>query len=110
MTVSNDTADLYRYFDATPHAEYLYACVKETIDIDLRREVHFLGFYDEALKATQEIVDMPDTKAALLIKLIDQNGGRLSKSKRTQFQELTDDEVARIEEAIHQASERKTGG
>ena len=59
----NDTADLYRYFDATPHAEYLYSCIQETINVDLRKELHFLSFYDEALKATLEIVDMPDQES-----------------------------------------------
>jgi hypothetical protein len=33
--VKNDTADFYRFFDATPHAEFLYACVKKTIEEDL---------------------------------------------------------------------------
>jgi len=31
MTVHNQTASLYRFFDATPHAEYLYHCIEETI-------------------------------------------------------------------------------
>src|SRR5205823_11050275 len=31
MTVLNDTADLYRYFDATIEAEYLFACIEDTI-------------------------------------------------------------------------------
>ncbi len=31
----NDTGDFYRYFDATAHAEFLYACVRKTIEEDL---------------------------------------------------------------------------
>ncbi|MBZ9909526.1 MULTISPECIES: Fic family protein [Mesorhizobium] len=32
FNVLNDTGDFYRYFDATPHAEFLYACVRRTIE------------------------------------------------------------------------------
>jgi hypothetical protein len=32
VRVLNDTADFYRFFDATPHAEFLYGCVKKTIE------------------------------------------------------------------------------
>ncbi len=35
IEVTNDTADLYRYFDCTAEAEFLYACVARTIVHDL---------------------------------------------------------------------------
>jgi len=34
LRVLNDTADFYRYFDATRHAEFLYACVEHVIEQD----------------------------------------------------------------------------
>jgi len=42
VKVLSDTADFYRFFDATPHAEFLYACVKKTIEEDLPHETDFL--------------------------------------------------------------------
>ena len=42
VKVLNDTADYYRFFDATPHAEFLYSRVKKTIEEDLPRETDFL--------------------------------------------------------------------
>jgi hypothetical protein len=36
----------------------------------------------------------------MLVRLIVQNKGRLAKSKRDLFSEITDDELARIEQAI----------
>jgi Fic family protein len=38
VTVLNDTVDFYRFFDATPHAEFLYECVRQTIEQDLPNE------------------------------------------------------------------------
>jgi hypothetical protein len=100
MTVLNDTKSLYRYFDATAQAEYLYQCVAETIEKDLREEIGFIVKYDRALDETKEIVDMPDKRASLLVRLIMQNKGALAKSKRDLFSEITDDELGRIEQAI----------
>jgi Fic family protein len=100
MTVKNDTARLYRYFDATAQAEYLYRCIEETIHRDLRDEIGFLAVFDAALRATLNIVDMPNRRAALLVRLVLQNKGKLSKGKRTTFAEITDQEVDRIETAV----------
>jgi hypothetical protein len=38
----NVSADFYRYFDATPQAEFLYVCVKETALEDLPMETDYL--------------------------------------------------------------------
>jgi Fic family protein len=100
MTVLNETKNLYQYFDATPQAEYLYECVAETIEKDLREEIGFIERYDRALDETKEIVDMPDKRASLLVRLILQNKGRLAKNKRDLFSEVTDEELAKMEKAI----------
>jgi len=100
MTVRNETARLYRYFDATAQAEYLYRCIEETIHRDLRDEIGFLAVFDAALRATLNIVDMPNRRASLLVRLILQNKGKLSKGKQASFAEITDQEVDRIEAAV----------
>jgi hypothetical protein len=106
MTVENETSNLYRYWDATRFAEYLYSCVAETIRRDLREELGFLAVFDQALAEVMNIVDMPDRRASLLIRLILQNHGTLSKNKREkEFPELTDEEILSIESAIQAISE-----
>jgi len=103
LTVLNSTDKLYRYYDATPQAEYLYEAVAETIHKDLREEIEFLEVFDKALAATRTIVDMPNARASLLVRLILQNHGTLSLRKRRQFPELQDEEIARIESGIFRA-------
>lgn len=106
MTVVNETGALYRFFDATPQAEYLFDCIEETIGRDLHQELTFLKFFDASMKAVMGIVDMPNQRAALLIRLIHQNKGKLSKAKRDSFSELSDDEIAKIETAITHAAQQ----
>ncbi len=103
-TVLNDTADLYRYFDATTQTEYLFDCIDDTISRDLKTELEFLKFFDTAVRSVMEIVDMPNQRAALLVRLIHQNKGKLSKGKRQIFTELTDEEIGGIESAIRTAN------
>jgi hypothetical protein len=100
LTVLNATDKLYRYYDATPQAEYLYEAVAETIRKDLREEIEFLDVFEKAMAAAQSIVDMPNVRASLLVRYIIQNHGTLSGKKRRQFPELRDEEIAGIEEAI----------
>lgn len=97
VQVKNDTADFYRFFDATPHAEFLYSCVERTIDVDLPAETKFLTSYDMFRHAAADIVDMPDRLLDLLFRFLHQNAGVLSKRGRKEFALLTEQEVALIE-------------
>ncbi|SLJ91194.1 Fic family protein [Novosphingobium mathurense] len=99
VEVLNDTADYYRFFDATAHAEFLYACVEQTIEQDLPAEVAFLEAFDRFSLGVQEIVDMPADQVELLQKFLQQNDGRLSQRARTrEFAALTADETAQVEQ------------
>ncbi|MBK8098891.1 MAG: Fic family protein [Planctomycetes bacterium] len=100
MTVLSDSARHYRYLDATAAAEYLYATVEQAIEEDLRGEIDYLTRFDAAWRALREIVDMPDRRLELFVRLCVGNGGRLSATKRPQFAELTDEEIARMEAAL----------
>jgi hypothetical protein len=96
--VTNETADFYRFFDATPHAEFLYAWVARTIDEDLPAEAGFLKAYDAFRHGVADIVDMPDRLINLLFRFLHQNGGVLSnRGREREFAALTNEEVARIE-------------
>jgi len=104
VSVQNDTGDFYRFFDATPHAEFLYSCVQKTIEEDLPFETAFLRNYDAFRSQVEAIVDMPDRTIDLLFRFLQQNGGILSRRARTnEFMALTDDEAARIERAYTDA-------
>lgn len=98
VEILNETIDLYRYFDATAHAEFLYACVEETIKKALPEEVRYLQQYDEMKSFVNNYIDMPDRTADLLIRFLHQNKGALSNRARTkEFAELTDEEVEVVE-------------
>jgi hypothetical protein len=98
VRVLNETADFYRFFDATPHAEFLYECVARTIDTDLPVETRYLESFDMFRRNVTEIVDMPDGTIDLLFRFLRQNKGALSKrSREKEFAKLSDDEVAKIE-------------
>lgn len=104
IEVLNDTGDYYRFFDATPHAEFLYECIEETVTLDLPREVAYLEGYDEFSRRIQDaIADMPEKTVTLLMRFLQQNGGTLSKRARAhEFARLSSDEVRWVEEVYKQ--------
>jgi hypothetical protein len=104
VEVLNDTADLYRYFDCTEEATFLYSCVARAVDQDLPREIDYLRRHDEALRRIMDVVEMPDRMAENLVLYIHKNNGRLGRKRReNEFTKLTDAEVISIEEIVREA-------
>lgn len=98
VEIVNETADLYRYFDATAQAEFLFECVAETVNKTLPEEVSYLKKHDLLNDFIKNFIDMPDRMVDLLIRFLDQNNGRLSKRARDrEFSRLTEAEVQTIE-------------
>jgi hypothetical protein len=103
VEVLNETADLYRYFDCTAEAEFLYACVRRTVNEDLPREIDYLGRHDEAMRRIMDMVEMPNRMAENLVLYIRQNNGSLSKRRREgEFKQLTGEEVTVIEGIVQE--------
>lgn len=94
----------FRYFDATRQTEFLYQALERTVEEDLQREIDFLLGFDRAREALNELLDWPDHSLDLFIRVVHQNGGELSKSKRkSHFDWMTDEEVEQAEEEVRSA-------
>ena len=103
VRVLNDTGDFYRFFDATPHAEFLSRCVLKTIEVDLPCEAEFLLRYDRFRGRIEAIVDMPERTIDLLFRFLRQNNGTLSRRAREEeFAALSEREAAAVEVAYRE--------
>lgn len=100
VSVQGESADLYRYPDCTFLAESFASVVRETIETEWKAELDFLVDYDRARARMRDVVDLPEQKANLFLRLVLQNGGRLSARKRVLFAELTDVEISALEQAV----------
>ena len=106
VQVLNDTADLYRYFDCTEAAEFLYGCVSRSIQRDLPREIDFLRRHDAAMRRIMDTVEMPDKTAEDFLMFVRRNEGTLPKRRRAgQFKDLRDDELELLEAIVRDAFE-----
>ncbi|HEY0307822.1 MAG TPA: Fic family protein [Acidobacteriaceae bacterium] len=104
VEVENETADLYRYFDCTDNAEFLYGCVEQTIAYDLPQEIDYLRRHDEAMGRIMDAVEMPDRLAENLLLFIRKNNGKLGKKRReNEFAALKDEEAATLEAIVQDA-------
>ena len=94
----NDTADYYKYFDATMQAEFLFDCIDYTIKEIFPKEVSYLEHFDQMKAWLDYNFDMPDKTVALLIRFLEQNNGKLSDRAQTkEFSALNKDEIQLIE-------------
>ncbi len=98
LEVTNNTIDLYRYFDATKQAEFLYDCVEDTLERVIPEEVSYLQNYDAFKRYIDNNFEMPDKMVAILIRFLEQNDGVLSKrALEEEFLALKEEEVKDIE-------------
>jgi hypothetical protein len=104
MTVNNpeEVEGYFRYPDLTNHSVYLGRTIKGTIEEDIYWEMEFLVNYDEVKAAIRNIVDMPDKKIDLIIKIVHQNKGTFPNRRRNQFEELSDDEISKMQTAFRE--------
>ena len=78
----NEIGAFHRYFDATPQADLLYDCVRQTVEEDLPEEASNLRRYDAFRAKVEAIVEMQERTIDLLFRRLRQNGGKLSKRAR----------------------------
>ncbi|MBI2749256.1 MAG: Fic family protein [Burkholderiales bacterium] len=94
----------FRYFDATEQASFLYWALERTVEHDLEEEIAFLLAFDAARARLDGLLDWPAHSLDLFVRLVQQNGGTLSKTKRESFFSwMTDDEVKRCEAIVVEA-------
>lgn len=100
VTVRGESADLYRYVDYTSIVEEFQRLIVETIRTEWRLELDYLVDYDRMRREMRDVVDLPEKKANQFIFFVKGNAGRLSKSKRPLFAELSDAEVSELEKIV----------
>lgn len=98
VAVLNETADLYKYYDATKQAEFLYSCVKQTIEKTIPEEVGYLEKFDRMKEFLDNQFEMPDKMVALIVRFLEQGKGTISERAKTkEFSALRPEEMEIIE-------------
>lgn len=104
IPATGNDAVYFSYFDATPQVEFLYWALERTVTADLPREIDFLLGYDRAHTELNARLDWPRNTLGLFIRLVHQNDGRLSETKRrSHFDWMTDEELEGSEDLVRQA-------
>ena len=100
VTLTNpaEVEPLWRFPDLTRQVEYLMTVMARAIEA-LPKELGYLRRYDRARAEIRGVVDLPDQRLNSLMKWLEAGGGKLSHNKRKQFAELTDEEIAGVEQA-----------
>ncbi|GGH55973.1 hypothetical protein GCM10007423_64090 [Dyadobacter endophyticus] len=103
VQINNETGDLYRYFDATQQAEFLYSCVLETIEVTIPEQINYLQKYDRMKAFLDDFVPLADNMVSRLVHFLNEGKGHISKwVKDHELKEFTESEVLEIEAKYQQ--------
>jgi len=85
--------------------------LKQTIEQDLQQEIDFLIGFDRARQRLNEALDWPGHRLDLFIRVVYQNQGCLSATKRkSHFDWMTDDEIEAAEQVVREEIEFSVSG
>ncbi len=94
----------FRFFDATPQAEFLYHALQRTLEEDLQKEIEYLLGFDRAYHRLNQIMDWPNHSLELFIQVVHQNKGKLSSTKhKSHFHWMNTQEVSNFEKIVTEA-------
>jgi Fic family protein len=98
----------FRFFDATPQAEFLYRALERTVEEDLQQEIDFLLGFDRAYQRLNNLLDWPSHSLELFIRVVHGNNGELSKNKRkSHFAWMTDEEAEQATALVRESFSHK---
>ena len=101
---TGNDAVYFRYPDLTRQAEFLYRALERTVEHDLQEEIDFLLGFDRACRSLDELLDWPGHSLELFVRVVRQNNGALSASKRkSHFDWMTEEEIALAEQRVREA-------
>ncbi|MBN7797867.1 Fic family protein [Parahaliea mediterranea] len=104
LPATGNDAVYFRFFDATPQAEFLYRALERTLEEDLQQEIDFLLGFDKARKELNNLLDWPRHDLDLFIRVVHQNGGELSANKRkSHFNWMREEEISEAQIIVAQA-------
>src|SRR5258708_477875 len=102
---ANEVEGYFRYPELTDQCVYLVHTIRDTIEEDMPKELSFVQRFDEAKRAVQQIVDMPDKLITMMLTFLHQNKGIFPKKRREYFGKLTDEEIQRMQDAYRRIYE-----
>ncbi len=103
LEVSGNIARYYRFYDATGQTEYLYSAIERAVYGDLAQEIEYLIATDKARQEIGGFLDLPGKDLDLLIRVIVEQRGRLSQTKReSHFSQLKPDEIEKVEQIVRE--------
>ena len=98
ITIEGDTDHLFRYLDLTHYCQWLCKVIQEVAEQLLPKEIDTLLVADKLYHRLDQTLDLPAKELRLMVRIILDNQGRLSKRKRKLFEFLTDQDERQIEQ------------
>ncbi|WP_252177927.1 Fic family protein [Endozoicomonas sp. 4G] len=97
ITIEGETDHLFRYLDLTHYCQWLCEVIGDVAAHLLPKEIDTLVLADRLYRALDDLLDLSAKELRLMVKIILDNEGKLSKRKRKQFEFLTEHDFKQID-------------
>ncbi|MCL6271151.1 Fic family protein [Sansalvadorimonas sp. 2012CJ34-2] len=98
ITIEGETDHLFRYLDLTTYCQWLCEVIRDVAESLLPKEIDMLVVADKLYHTLDKVLGLSAKDLRLMVKIILDNNGKLSKRKCKQFEFLTDADFIRIED------------
>ncbi|WP_257252766.1 MULTISPECIES: Fic family protein [unclassified Endozoicomonas] len=96
ITIEGETDHLFRYLDLTRYCQWLCEVIGDVAEHLLPKEIDTLVLADRLYRALDDFLDLSAKELRLMVKIILDNKGKLSKRKQKQFEFLTEHDFKQI--------------
>ncbi len=104
VLINNDIDFMYRYPDYTEHVLFVYEMMNTAIANDLVNEICVLLVFDRIKFAINKKTDIPNVILDKIVSIILQNGGKVSKTKKSLVLKSMSEEVLEVTEEVAKAA------
>ncbi len=98
ITIEGETDHLFRYLDLTHYCQWLCEVIRDVAEHLLPREIDTLITADKLYQALDKVLELSAKELRLMVKIILDNKGKLSKRKQKQFEFLTEADFQQVEQ------------
>lgn len=88
-----DALHAWRYPDLTDHAIYMHTILKDTIDVEMRKEARHIRQILACRASVKEVLDGPDQDIDRIVRSIRENNGKISQKLKKEFPQLGSSET-----------------
>lgn len=114
LSVEGNSADMYRYLNVTPFAEYLYGAIEQTLDVTVKHIIKDSQFRNDAAKIINTVYPLKEKERKTFLQAITAEQGILSNKMQKRMRKTVPEDklnklMSKVGDLYQQYTQQKQG-